>query len=122
MIGKTEKNHIEAQPSSFIQELRQANPAGAALLDKNAAKAGIARSLREMRKARRLTQEDVSKASGLTQPMISRLESPLGPMPALESVVRYVRACDGGLILSFQIKETAGGEGDALQCSTARLV
>ena len=105
MITDTGKPLREAQSSTFLQELRQANPAGAELLDRNAAKANIARALRAMRKARGLTQGQVSEASGLTQPMISKLEAPVGAIPQLDSVMRYVAACDGKLELDFALTD-----------------
>ena len=111
-----------AHPGSFIRELREANPAGAELLNRNAAKANIARSLRQMRKAKGMTQGQVSEASGMNQPMISRLESPLGSMPKLDSVMRYVTACNGHLTLEFWLEQEAGGRESTVHYSTARLV
>lgn len=108
-MGSNLTNEIESRPGvdqeAFMKELRAANPRGAELLDRNRAKANIAMSLRELRKARKMTQEDVSVASGLPQPMISRLESPLGPMPALDSVMRYAAACDAHAALGFRFDE-----------------
>lgn len=112
----------DASRPSFLQELREANPAGAELLDKSEAKANIARSLRAMRKARNMTQEEVSTASGLTQPLISRLEAPTGPMPDLNSVMRYVSACGGHLSMDFQLGEAAIAEDVAPQYRVASLV
>ena len=57
------------------------------------------------RKARGLTQGQVSEASGLTQPMISKLEAPVGAIPQLDSVMRYVAACDGKLELDFALTD-----------------
>lgn len=122
MIGETGKARRDAPSRSFLQELREANPAGADLLDRNEAKANIARSLRAMRKARQMTQEEVSTASGLTQPLISRLEAPTGPMPDLNSVMRYVSACGGHLSLDFRLDQTATADNAAPQYSVASLV
>lgn len=120
MISKDGDAHKDDLSGSFLQELREANPAGAGLLDHNAAKADIARSLRGMRKARRMTRGEVSAAAGLTQPMISRLEAPLGPMPDLDSVMRYVTACKGRLSMGFWLEE--GATGSVLQCGTVTLI
>lgn len=122
MINDTGNPRREAQPSTFLQELRQANPAGAELLDRNAAKANIARALRALRKARGLTQAEISEATGLTQPMISKLEAPVGGIPQLDSVMRYVTACNGHLNLDFRLGEMAGVQQDAAQHCTASLV
>lgn len=121
MINKDGYARKDASPGSLLQELRKANPAGAELLDRNPAKALLARSLREMRKARRMTQGEISAASGLTQPMISRLEAPLGPMPDMDSVMRYVTACTGRLSMDFRLEEGSGAAGSA-PCGTVILV
>ncbi|MCZ0962401.1 helix-turn-helix domain-containing protein [Paracoccus benzoatiresistens] len=122
MISKDQHPPRDEHPGSFIRELRKANPAGAELLNRNRARANIARSLRKMRKAQGMTQGQVSEASGMTQPMISRLESPLGSMPTLDSVMRYVTACNGHLSMDFRLEQEAGGKEDAPQYSTASLV
>lgn len=122
MIGKTTTAPRASSTSPFLQELREANPAGAELLDKSEAKANIARSLRAMRKARNMTQEEVSAASGLTQPLISRLEAPTGSMPDLNSVMRYVSACGGHLSMDFRLGEAATAENVAPQHRVASLI
>ena len=81
-----------------------ANPKGAALLERFRPKSEIAMFLRGLRMAREMTQDDVrlaSEANGLplTQPMISRMENPLGSMPNIDSIMRYVGACGGQLSL-----------------------
>ncbi len=48
-----------------------------------------------------MTQQDVERKSTLSQPMISRLESPTGSLPAWETVMRYVTACDGHMLVGF---------------------
>lgn len=122
MIGKTGNARRDAPTRSFLQELREANPAGAELLDRSEAKANIARSLRAMRKARNMTQEEVSAASGLTQPLISRLEAPTGSMPELNSVMRYVSACGGHLSMDFRLGEAEMAEDMAPQHRVASLI
>lgn len=97
MIGKRD---------DFYEKMRAANPEGTALLDRNKAKAEIAMTLRGMRKDMGLTQDELRQASEtlgrpLTQPMISRMESPLGPMPNLDSLARYMAACGGRMQLEF---------------------
>lgn len=105
MMSKSKQPDAPAKEASFAQQLHAANPAGARLLDKNSAKADMAHAMRAMRKTRKITQDQIREISGLTQPMISRLESPLGPMPTLESVVRYVQACGGQVSMDFRIND-----------------
>ncbi|WP_306752429.1 helix-turn-helix domain-containing protein [Paracoccus actinidiae] len=121
MISKG-RHPRDAHPGSFIRELVETNPTGAELLNRNAAKANIARSLRQMRKAKGMTQGQVSETSGINQPMISRLESPLGSMPKLDSVMGYVTACDGHLSLEFRLEQEVGGRQSTVHYRTARLV
>lgn len=47
--------------------------------------------LKEIRKSKKLTQEDMAKRTGLTQQMISKIES-CNVNPSMESFVKY---CDG---------------------------
>lgn len=122
LISKDRHPPRDAHPGSFIRELREANPAGEEQLNRNAAKANIARSLRQMRRVKGMTQGQVSEASGMNQPIITRLESPLGSMPKLDSVMRCVTACNGHLTLEFRIEQEAGGRESSVHYSTAPLV
>ena len=51
----------------------------------------IAKSLKKIRKEKKLTQKDIAKKSGLTQQMVSKIESYNGN-PSIESFVKY---CNG---------------------------
>ncbi|WP_108500938.1 helix-turn-helix domain-containing protein [Paracoccus indicus] len=98
------KNH-----DPIFERMREANPEGAAVLDRNQAKASIALALRAMRKKRNMTQSDLQRASRkhgrpLTQAMISRMESPIGHLPNIDSVMRYAQACDGKLDFMFGLE------------------
>ncbi len=61
----------------------------------------MARRLREARKARGLTQEEVAKRSGMAQSQIATLESPKGNMPRVDSLQRYMAACDIPIYIGF---------------------
>jgi len=67
----------------------------------NELKRKLALGLRALRKKKGLTQKQVEMQSGLTQPMISRLEAPTGPLPNWETVMRYVAACNGHMLVGF---------------------
>jgi transcriptional regulator with XRE-family HTH domain len=94
---------------SLKDRLRAARPDAAEALDRNQAKAEIAKALRSLRKARGLTQKDVEAGSGLHQTVISRLEAPTGPLPSFDTVRRYVAACEGRMVMGF----TLGGSPEA---------
>ena len=74
--------------------MREARPDVVARQSKNERKAGIAKKLRALRDARGMTQVDVAEASGMTQSSVARLEASPS-VPGLESIERYVEACDG---------------------------
>lgn len=77
----------------FLDRMREIRPDSAERLDSNRAKVELAHALRGLRKSRGLTQKDIEAATGMQQSTISRLESPKGPMPEMETVMRYIRAC-----------------------------
>lgn len=80
---------------SFSQRLRDARPDVAARQKENAHKSAIALRLRALRDARGMTQADVARASGMTQSAVARMEALTGPVPRLDSIERYVVACNG---------------------------
>ena len=80
---------------AYARKYRKMRPDVAKLVMEDARKRAIALQLRALRKARGMTQRDVERLSGLTQPAISRLESPNGALPHLETIERYVHACSG---------------------------
>lgn len=87
----------------FRDALRQARPEIAATAPGDGFKRKLALALRALRKGRGMTQRDVEGRSGLSQSMVSRLESPSGPIPNWETVMRYVEACDGHMLLGFSL-------------------
>lgn len=64
----------------------------------------LALALRALRKERGMTQKDVEGRSGLSQSMVSRLEAPTGSLPNWDTVMRYVAACDGHMLLGFSLE------------------
>jgi transcriptional regulator with XRE-family HTH domain len=56
----------------------------------------------KVRKDKKLTQEDVAKSSGLSQQMISRIET-LRHIPSLDNFLLYLNAL--GIQMTFNIKE-----------------
>lgn len=87
----------------FRARLRAARPEIADLARGNEVKRKLALALRALRKERGLTQRDVEGRSGLSQSMLSRLEAPTGSLPNWETVMRYVTACDGHMLLGFSL-------------------
>ena len=67
----------------------------------NEVKRKLALALRALRKEKGMTQQDVERNSTLSQPMISRLEAPTGSLPAWDTVMRYVTACGGHMLVGF---------------------
>ncbi len=98
---------MKKTPDSFRKRMRDARPDVVARQSKNERKAGIAKKLRALRDARGMTQADVAEASGMTQSSVARLEALTGPVPGLESIERYVEACDGHMAVVISPDEIA---------------
>ena len=86
-------------PTSFRERLSATRPDVMKRQHANAEKRGIAIHLRDLRDGKGLTQVDVARASGMTQSMVARMESLSGPMPKIETIQRYVDACDGHMAI-----------------------
>lgn len=54
----------------------------------------IRMQLTNIRKAKRLTQKDISKLSGLSESCISNIESGANSSPTLRSLIRYANALE----------------------------
>ena len=87
--------------TSFRSRLLERRPDVVPEIETHALKRKLALALRALRKEKGMTQKDVERRSTLSQPMISRLESPTGSLPAWETVMRYVTACDGHMLVGF---------------------
>lgn len=91
--------------SGNLQEAaRKRRPDAVELLEEDPLRVQIARQLRTARKEAGLTQAQLSEASGMSQPVISGMESPTGPMPEIESMDRFMQACGKKLTLGFRVK------------------
>ena len=71
----------------------------------HAQKRKLALALRALRKEKGMTQKDIERNSTLTQPAISRLEAPTGSLPSWDTVMRYIEACNGHMLLGFSAHE-----------------
>lgn len=64
----------------------------------------IARMLVELRAAKKLTQEELAKRAGTTQPVIARLESGSDSrVPSLELLARIASASHAKINISFEL-------------------
>jgi transcriptional regulator with XRE-family HTH domain len=82
-------------------------PASAQRMSKILGKHQIALQLRSLRKQSGLTQRDVEAISGLSQPAISRLEAARGALPQIETIERYVAACNGRIDIVISARDEA---------------
>lgn len=46
----------------------------------------------EIRKEQKLTQKDIAKRAGITQQMVSRIETVNSPTPNLDTFIKYINA------------------------------
>ncbi|MEM5582143.1 MULTISPECIES: helix-turn-helix transcriptional regulator [unclassified Roseibium] len=95
---------------SFRKRMRDARPDVVERQEKHARKQSIAKKLRALRDSRAMTQSDVARKSGMTQSVIARMEALTGPVPGLESIERYVVACDGHLALTISPDQIEHGQ------------
>jgi len=91
--------------TSFRSDLRRLRPNAAAESKTHAQKRKLALALRALRKEKGMTQKDIERNSTLTQPAISRLEAPTGSLPSWDTVMRYIEACNGHMLLGFSAHE-----------------
>jgi transcriptional regulator with XRE-family HTH domain len=67
--------------------------------------------LRRVRESAGLTQEDLAKRVGMTQPAVSRLETGLGSHgPEIDTVMRFVHGCQAELVVSVKSRGTQEDE------------
>ena len=90
MTRKTFRSQLHERRTDILGEIRG-----------HELKRKLALALRALRKEKGMTQTDVEHRSGLTQPAISRLEAPTGSLPNWDTVMRYVAACDGHMLVGF---------------------
>ena len=61
----------------------------------------LSRMLRRMRRQRGLSQVEVARRMGTTQPKIARMESATGPWPSQQAIAAYAGACGHAAVLGF---------------------
>ena len=86
---------------SFREDILALRPEVAISVKENEEKRRLAFALRALRKEKKLTQKDIERKSDLSQPVISKLESPTGALPNWSTVMRYVEACEGHMLVGF---------------------
>ena len=74
-----------------------------AAIDQFEAECKLRRELKQARKHKNLTQKQIKEATGLTQQVISRIESNTDISPSLKNLMIYASALD--YELTFQPKE-----------------
>lgn len=79
---------------TFRDKVRAKHPGIARRAQGHAVKRNLAFALRSIRKVKGISQKDIENHSGLAQAAVSRLEAPSGPLPNLETIRRYLDACD----------------------------
>lgn len=60
--------------------------------------------LTEIRKSKKLTQEELSKRSGLSKSCISNIESGDNNSPTLRSLIRYANAIDAEIYIGKKLQ------------------
>ena len=93
--------------SKLLEAAQKKRPDAVKLLESNPLRVQIARQLRTARKEAGLTQAQLATESGMSQPVISGMESPTGPMPEVDSMDRFMRACGKKLWLGFETGDEA---------------
>jgi len=85
-----------------VKELREAylsDPIVKTAIDQFEAECKLRRELTEARKQKKLTQKQIKEATGLTQQVISRIESNTDISPSLKNLMIYASALDYELTL-----------------------
>lgn len=80
-------------------QLLDARPDVVEIVEKQRLKAETSQMLRQLRKSAGLTQGQVAEVSGLDQSVISKMESPMGALPGVLNIHRYVSACNGHMVM-----------------------
>ncbi len=105
--------------SSTLASLRKRGMRAKAFADGYAARDAIIHAgqmVRTMRLDAGLTQAELARNAGMSQPEISRLESGLGTQgPSVETLNRLVQACNFRLVIGMQAVAAAAKEGDAAE-------
>ena len=87
-----------------LEEAYNNDPKVKSAIDQFEAECKLRRELTEARKQRQLTQKQIKESTGLTQQVISRIESNTDISPSLKNLMIYANALDYELTL--QPKQT----------------
>jgi DNA-binding XRE family transcriptional regulator len=86
---------MNKKPISFRQQMKLARPDVVERRNRNRLKGDIAMSLRTLRDAHGLSQDDISDATGITKVTIEEMESLVGALPRIEDLERFAVVCGG---------------------------
>jgi DNA-binding transcriptional regulator YiaG len=80
---------------SFREQMKLARPDVLERRKRNRLKGNIAMSLRALRDAHGMSQDDISDATGITKVTIEEMESLVGALPRIEDLERFAVVCGG---------------------------
>ncbi len=85
-------NTVLNEEAQEMQEMIQNDPEARAAYEQFEAEYKLRDQLVKARKQRQITQEELKKRTGLTQQVISRIESSVNISPTLKNLIKYVNA------------------------------
>ena len=78
--------------------------------DERLAMIGLGKMLRQMREHEGITQEELARRTGMTQPAISRIEKGFSiHAPTIDTLMRYVHGCNQKLLIGAGAGAGASG-------------
>jgi transcriptional regulator with XRE-family HTH domain len=83
------------KPISFREQMKLTRPDVVERRKRNRLKGDIAMSLRALRDAHGMSQDDISEATGITKVTIEEMESLVGALPRIEDLERFAVSCGG---------------------------
>jgi len=90
---------IFSEEAKELEAAYSKDPAVKAAIDQFEAECRLRRDLAKARKQKNLTQKQIKEATGLTQQVISRIESNTNISPSLKNLMIYAGALDYELTL-----------------------
>jgi ribosome-binding protein aMBF1 (putative translation factor) len=86
---------MNKKPISFREQMKLTRPDVVERRKRNRLKGDIAMSLRALRDAQGMSQDDISEATGITKVTIEEMESLVGALQRLEDLERFAHVCGG---------------------------
>lgn len=86
---------MNKKPISFREQMKLARPDVVERRNRNRLKGDIAMSLRALRDAHGMSQDDISDETGITKVTIEEMESLVGALPRIEDLERFAHVCGG---------------------------